>query len=63
MSKIKVTCEVQSCDNSDVKNILVHSHWNKEEMIIIEFEEKEITVLAHHLKAAIENCTNNGESI
>ena len=62
MSKIKVTCEVQSYDNSYKKNMQIHSHWNREEFIIVEIDGKQITVLASHLKAAIENCTNTGKN-
>ena len=63
MSKIKVTCEVQSYDNSYKKNMQIHSHWNREGFIITEIDGKRITVLARHLEAAIKNCTNTGGSI
>lgn len=62
MSKIKVTCEVQSYDDPTKQSMRVISHWNREEMVVLEFEGKEITVLARHLKAAIDNCTNTGKN-
>jgi hypothetical protein len=40
----------------------VFSHWNRQELIILVFDDLHITVNVRDLKAAIENATNTAKS-
>jgi hypothetical protein len=37
---IKVTCQVDSYDDPVKPSIRVHNHWNRNEMVILEVEDK-----------------------
>ena len=41
------------------KCLIVKSHWNYTDRIVVVFEGKEITVIASHLRKAIENACNH----
>jgi len=56
-----LTCyEIQGekCDSFCVK-LKVESHWNRDEFVVLQFEDgKKYTVIARELKAAIDNARN-----
>lgn len=58
MSNIKVTCKLNSYDNPVKPSVNVHSHWNDDDLIVIEYMEEKITLVGKDLKAAIDNCMN-----
>lgn len=60
-----VTNEIQiyETDGKDtpvgVKPMLkIHSHWNRQNFVVIEIDGKRITVIASQLEKAIQNATN-----
>lgn len=55
---IKVTCEVPNCDEPAKHSIRVHSHWNNNNLIVLEVGDEKVTVKGDDLQAAIKNCTN-----
>ena len=52
---IKVTCEVQTYDNSAKPSIRVHSHWFDDKQVEIEVDGKRYTVVGKDLITAIED--------
>ncbi len=38
----------------------IHSHWNRNDLVIIEINGKQLTVVAKDLEAAVRNATNSG---
>ncbi len=63
MSKIKVTCEVETYDDPPTPKLVVRSHWNRKGWVVIKFETEPkkwvtATVLVRDIMAAIENCSN-----
>lgn len=62
---IKVSQQVRIYEEGDKEIRLgtsrfmgVESHWNRDEMVILEIGKERITVLADDLEAAIRNATN-----
>jgi hypothetical protein len=55
---IKVTSEVPTYDDPAKPSIKVHSHWNRNENVVLDFGDERRTVDASELKAAIDNATN-----
>lgn len=55
---IKVTNELPTYDDPAKPNLRVHSHWNDPNLVVIEIDGKNVTVVAHEATAAIENATN-----
>jgi len=43
---------------SDQSKIKVREHWNRKEFVVIEIDDKKMTVLANELKRAINNAQN-----
>ena len=57
---IKVTSEVKSYDDPITDDIKVHSHWNRSNMVVLDFGDEKRTVDASELIKAINNATNVG---
>lgn len=57
---IKVTNEVPTYDEPAKKNVLVSSHWNYSDRVVLEVGNQKVTVIAADLEAAIRNATNKG---
>lgn len=61
---IKVMCEVTVYETDDKAAppnaaLIVNSHWNDDRMVVLETPSgHRFTVVAKHLKAAIDNATN-----
>jgi len=55
---IKVTNQVNSYDTPAKASMRVLSHWNDNNMVVLVVDEKEITVSAKDIIAAINNATN-----
>ena len=39
--------------------VIVHAHWNRTSMVVLEIAVRKLTVLASDLQAAIANATNS----
>ncbi len=66
MSRIDVLCKVtiyevdgEESSGSTFPQLLVESHWNRDEMVILTLGKKKVTVLGTDLAAAIRNATGN----
>ena len=61
---IKVSSQVKNYDDPAKADITVHSHWDVNRMVVLQFgpyREKDCrTVLAEDLKSAIDNACNVG---
>lgn len=56
---IEVSCIVKIYDQEPKEeDLLVHNHWNRSEMVVIEVGGRRYTVSANDMKAAIDNCKN-----
>lgn len=55
---IKVTCQVQSYDNPAKPSLFIKSDWCESSKVILEWDGKELTVVANDLIAAVQNATN-----
>lgn len=64
---LKVACELSVYEDSTIPEekifavkptVKVYSHWNKNELVVLEVGERKVTVCAKDLIAAVENCTN-----
>ncbi len=44
----------------DDPKVTVKSHWNDNDMVVIELGDLTVTVLGRHLKKAIDNAMNSG---
>lgn len=55
--------EVSGKDSAVVNGptISVRSHWNRSSLVVLQVDDKELTVSASDLQAAIANATNNGK--
>ena len=60
MAKVKVTCEINEYSDSIKARVLVHNHWNSNELVELEIKGERYILSAIELKTAIENCTNTG---
>lgn len=58
--RIKVTCEVPECSDTEKASIRVHNHWNRKDLVEIEIDGKRYTVEGNSLKTAVDNCMNVG---
>jgi hypothetical protein len=47
--------------NAKRPELNVRSHWNRQEMVVLEIDGKAYTVLASDLKAAVDNATNTSK--
>jgi hypothetical protein len=56
---IKVTCQVENYDDPRKVPLMVRAHWNDNNMVVLEIDEKKYTILARDLQAAIINCQNS----
>lgn len=60
MSRVKIYEIDGSENNEESKEIKIHSHWNRNEMVDIELPGfKKLTVSANDLEAAIKNARNS----
>lgn len=50
--------EVKGLPN-DADDLLVQAHWNRNEMVVIDFHGRNVTVAADDLRRAIVNATNH----
>jgi hypothetical protein len=64
---IEVRSEVEVYELDGAETVLndkpalsVLSHWNRSSMVVIHVGDKSSTVVAAHLRAAIDNATNTG---
>lgn len=55
---IKVTSEVPTYDDPAKPFIRVHSHWNRNNLVVIDFGDDKRTVDSDEIMAAIKNATN-----
>lgn len=66
MSRVKVRSDIQvyEIDGTEVtvglpdQIMTVESHWNRNEMVILSFGERKVTISASDLEKAIKNATN-----
>ncbi len=66
---IKVTCEVKvyEVDGKEAKHspsdepVIVSSHWNYRDRVVLTLNGKSVTVLADDLEKAINNATNTNK--
>lgn len=65
MTEVDVECTIgvrevneREVDVGKSVKMTVRSHWNREELVILEFEGKSVTVGRKSLMLAIENATN-----
>ena len=61
--KVKNEIHVYEVDGKDVSSpslvsLTVRSHWNRDSLVVFEFEGKSFTVSASSLEKAIKNATN-----
>lgn len=59
---IKVECEVQSHDEPSRAPVKVHSHWTDPSKVVIEFDSRQVTVLASELSEAIAYASRTNKS-
>ena len=64
MVKVKTRCDViiyerDGKECSDEQKFIVHSHWNRDEMIVLDIDGKKITVEADVFKSAVEKCSGD----
>ena len=57
-NKIEVTCGVRNYDEPAKESLKVHSHWLRNDFVVLEIDGEKYTVVADHLITAIENCKN-----
>ncbi len=62
MAKIKTVCELDRYDDDrdglkEKKKVIVRSHWNWGDRVVIEIDGKCATVLSEHLRDAVANCS------
>ena len=62
-SKVKYRSTIYEIDDKDTKlvggpELQVESHWNRDEFVVLNFNDKRCTVDANDLVRAIKNCTN-----
>ena len=51
--------EINNKEVDTLKNtLIVESHWNRDDYVVLKFDDKEITVSARDLKYALDNATN-----
>jgi hypothetical protein len=60
MSKIKNTSQIETYDEPAKPSIKVHSHWNRETLVVLEVGNEKVTVAGEDLIKAINNCMNVG---
>lgn len=60
MGKVRVTCEVDTYNETAKPSIRMHNHWNRNDYVELEVEGKRYTVCGKQLKIAIDNCMNTG---
>ena len=66
MIKVDSELKIHEIDGKDeppvgCKKLHIHSHWNRNELVLIEFPGlAPVTVSARDLRAAIDNATNSG---
>lgn len=58
MTKLKVTCRLDDYSEPAMPSVLIHSHWNDEELVKLEVDGKKYTVDGEQLKKAVDNCMN-----
>lgn len=58
MGKVKVTCEINTCNEPSKPSIRIHSHWNRSRWVEIEVNGERIVVDGEELKTAVDNCMN-----
>lgn len=64
MIAVQNTVKVYEIDEADLRSvadaqpILVRSHWNNNNIVILEIGDRKYTVVAKDLKTAIDNATN-----
>lgn len=61
MSRVSVKCEVRTYEHdknshSDGVKVVVESHWNSSELVVLTIGGERRTVVGSDLVAAIENC-------
>ena len=59
---MKIVNEIQTYEVGGVENtkekVNIHSHWNRDEFVIIEMGDNQFTVSADELRRAIDNAQN-----
>lgn len=60
MGKVKVTCEINTYNETARPSIRVHNHWNRSDYVELEVDGKRYEVSGKELKIAVDNCMNVG---
>lgn len=60
MSKVRVTCEIDTYGETAKPSIRIHNHWNRADYVEIEVDGKRYSVNGKELKIAVDNCMNVG---
>ncbi len=67
MGRIDVSNKVTIYEIDDIEighgknsELIIESHWNIEDFVVLDFKGKKLTVAADALTTAIENATNTG---
>ena len=58
---MKVACKLKSYDDMDKSRdeaLVVESHWNRTNMVVLRIGDEKVTVLADELRKAADNCPN-----
>lgn len=58
MAKLKVTCRLDDYSEPSMPSIIINSHWNDKDLVVLEVGEKKYTVSGRQLRKAIDNCMN-----
>lgn len=60
MSRVKVTCEINTYNEPAKPSIRLHSHWNRDAFVELEIDGTKYVINGKELKIAVDNCMNVG---
>lgn len=60
MGKVRVTCEVDTCNDTAKPSIRIHNHRNRNDCVELEVDGNRYVVSGKEMKIAIDNCMNAG---
>lgn len=55
---IKVTCVLTNYDDTKKDDLILHNHWNRSELVVLEIAGVKYSVKASDLIEAVCNCKN-----
>ena len=56
--EVKISTYEVNDEEDYSKEVIIRSHWNWDDRVIIEFEGKKVTVITAQLEKAINKCSN-----